>query len=149
MWTRDKKVSFCLNSQIPSLFCLFRELLVLKPRIFFRRVNVLVRAILRRTGSPSPPESPGYASTSSKKRYLTGIERKPTGLLAPVTTTVPPGNSLLCTVFPESLDLGSFILLLKHGVSSMSGANLPLDQRFPISTVGCTTSIGPGVWSIT
>ncbi|EAL59694.1 hypothetical protein WwSim0122 [Wolbachia endosymbiont of Drosophila simulans] len=68
--------------------------------------------------------------------------------MAPVTTTVPPGNSLLCTVLPESLDLGSFILLLKHGVSSMSGANLPFDQRLPISTVGCTTSIGPGVWSI-
>ncbi len=74
-------------------------------KIFFL-LKVLVRALASWMGSPSFEASNGYASTSSRNKYLAGSERKPTAELPPVITSTPPGNSFDKTVLPESLDLG-------------------------------------------
>src|SRR3972149_9155336 len=113
--------------------------------IFFRE-KVSVRFPATDTGSPSPPPSPGYPSTSSIKRYLIGMERSPTALFAPVRIRRPPGNSFTNIVLPESLLLASATRSLRTGVSSMLGARRCLLTRLAISTVGCTMSAGPGQW---
>ena len=116
----------------------------------FRRVKLLVRRTAKDVGSPSPSTSKGYASTSSKNKYRTGIERNPTEEFAPVICKipVPSANSFVCIVLPESRERGSLILSFKHGVSLIRGVKRPFDQRLPSSTVGNTTRAGPGLWSI-
>src|SRR4030095_12194374 len=74
----------------------------------FDRGKLVVRAIARSHGSPSPPPSPGYALTSSKPRYRADIERRPLGLLAPTMTKIPPGKSFASIVLPESRARDSF-----------------------------------------
>ena len=62
---------------------------------------------------------------------------------------IPPLNSLLNIVFPESLALAGAIFAAKHGVSVIMLSSRCLLNRLAISTVGCTHNIGPGAWSIT
>ena len=81
--------------------------------------------------------------------YRHGVDRKPVAELAPVNSIIPPGNSLLNIVLPESrLRLGA-IFSANTGVSVISDSSRCLLNRFAISTVGCTNSIGPGACAIT
>ena len=115
-----------------------------------RLANVAVRRIARSTGSPSSvPAAPvdadgGYASTSSISRYRAGIDRKPTELLAPVTTSTPPGNSFARIVLPESRSRGSDTRSASEDVFSISEAILWRENRLASSTVGSTSIAGPG-----
>ena len=83
------------------------------------------------------------------KMYRHGVERRPVELLDPVRIIIPPGKSLLNIVFPESRLRAGAIFSASTGVSVISASSRCLLSRFAISTVGCTSSIGPGAWSIT
>jgi hypothetical protein len=61
-----------------------------------------------------------------------------------VITKIPPGYSLAKSVFPESLLLAGAINSFKQGVSLIKLSSLCFDKRLAISTVGCTSNIGPG-----
>ena len=114
-----------------------------------RRANVVVLRSASPTGSPSPSTSAGNASTSSQNKYRHGAERKPVALLAPASSMMPPENSLLKRVFPESLLRAGAIFSDRHGVSVIIDSSRCLLSRLAISIVGCTHNIGPGAWSIT
>jgi len=77
-------------------------------------------------------------------KYRHGADRNPVELFAPVNNMIPPLNSLLNIVLPESLDLAGAILAARHGVSVIMLSSRCLLRRFAISTVGCTHNIGPG-----
>ena len=118
---------------------------VLVSRIF-RRANVVARFSAKLTGSPSPSTSSGNASTSSRNTYRHGVDRNPVAELLPVSSSIPPGNSLLNIVLPQSrLRLGA-IRSASTGVSVIMLSSRCLLRRFAISTVGCTASSGPGAW---
>jgi hypothetical protein len=77
------------------------------------------------------------------------MERRPTALLAPVSTKVPPGKSLDSMVLPASRDRAGFTRWRMAGLSSISGSMRWREARLAISTVGWTQSIGPGAWWMT
>ena len=68
---------------------------------------------------------------------------------APVSTRMPPGNSLDSIELPASRERAGLTRSFSAGLSSISGSIRPRDVRLAISTVGSTASIGPGAWWIT
>ena len=114
-----------------------------------RRANVRVRARASSSGLPSPSRSAGYPSISSRNRYRTGIERRPTAEFAPVSTSTPPGKLFESTVLDPSRSRGWLTLRRRRGQSSINGSIRCREFRFAISTVGDTAIIGPGAWSMT
>ena len=110
----------------------------------FRRENVRVLARANDIGSPSEPTSPGYASTSSKNKYLIGFDLIGPGALDPTIAINPPLNSFNNVVFPESLDLASFTLSRNTGDSSINGSKRVFELSLAMSTVGNTANVGPG-----
>src|SRR5574343_3316 len=114
-----------------------------------RRANVVVRATASSSGSPSPSTSAGQLLISSAKRYRIGMERNPAALFAPPMSRMPPGNSFSSIVLLLSRLLLSVILAESRGVSCTIGLIRCLLYRLAPSTVGSTSSIGPGAWSTT
>ncbi len=77
------------------------------------------------------------------------MDRSPVALLAPVSTRMPPGNSLDSIEFPASRDRAGLTRSRSAGLSEISGSSRPREARLAISTVGSTASIGPGAWWMT
>lgn len=77
-----------------------------------------------------------------------GREDRPDAELAPTIVRCPPANVLWSSVFPESLDRGAFTFPLSAGESRSIGANRSLLQAIASSSVGRTTRIGAGSWSM-
>jgi hypothetical protein len=70
--------------------------------------------------------------------YRHGVDRRPVAELAPVRIIIPPGNSLLNIVLPESLLRAGAIFAASTGVSLIRLSSRCLISRFAMSTVGCT-----------
>ena len=117
-------------------------------KIILRLLKVDALLSANAHGSPSPSTSLGKASTSSSNTQRHGADLKPVALLAPVSSKIPPGNSLLNIVLPLSLLLAGAIFSAKQGVSLINDSSLCFDSRFAISIVGCTNNAGPGAWAI-
>jgi hypothetical protein len=117
-------------------------------KMILRLLKVDARRSASAHGSPSPSTSDGNASTSSSSIQRQGADRKPVALLAPVSSKIPPGYSLLNIVFPLSRLLAGAIFSAKHGVSLINDSNRCLLRRLAISIVGCTNNAGPGACAI-
>ena len=115
-----------------------------EPANTLRFQNVRVRLMPSDTGSPSVPALVGKRSTSSNSTILIGRDASPAGELAPATVSRPPVNDLCSSVLPLSRLFGSAILPWIAGVSRTIGAKRSFAHASPISSVGCTISIGAG-----
>ena len=74
------------------------------------------------------------------------MDLKPVALLAPVSTSCPPGKRLASTVLPLSRDRAGATIFRSSALSSISGSMRCCELRLASSTVGCTARIGPGAW---
>ena len=72
----------------------------------------------------------------------------PEGALAPTMVRCPPGKRLCRILFDPSRDFGSAILPTRHGVSRAIGEKRSFDQASASRSVGMTTMIGAGSWSM-
>ena len=77
-------------------------------------------------------------------RNRIGIERRPAPELAPVMIRRPPSTSFTWTVLPLSRERDSATRSRRTGVAAIIGAMRCLLTRFATSTVGWTSSMGPG-----
>ena len=116
--------------------------------IILRLWNVVVRFLIKFTGSPSTPADCGYRLTSSQQTIRMGRDARPVGELAPVIVMCPPGNDLWNSVLLDARLLLSAIKFLSAGVSLTIGARRSWLQVLARSTVGWSTIMGAGSWSI-
>jgi hypothetical protein len=83
-----------------------------------------------------------------EQSFLIGIDDSPAAEFAPVMIRMPPSNSFDSVVLPLSRERAGATFARSRGVSTIIGARRCFDQRSPTSTVGSTTSIELGAWSI-
>ena len=103
--------------------------------------------MLMATGSPSLPALMGILSISSISKTLMGRDARLAGELLPAMASLAPFlNVFKRMVLSPSLLFGSPISSFNAGVLEIIGAKREVDQSLAISSVGCSTKIGPGSW---
>ena len=80
--------------------------------------------------------------------YRAGMEARAEALLLPVIVSIPPGNDFCKIVFALSLVLTSATLLESALLSRIIGARRRRENFLPSSTVGRTSIVEAGSWSI-